>query len=174
MKSEKLLFLIGEIDDKFIEEAAMPYKRKPHYIRYAALAASFLILVFVAVSAFGGGGIKTAFDSSFNGMGTAPETAYNDNHLVADSAATATSSDDADDEKTSDYGYGFLAVITSIDTETRTITVWFKEKNQFFEQTIEIDYDTIAEIIPFEELTVNQQVEVLVSVNETAEISSIR
>lgn len=177
MKSEKLLSLIGEIDDKFIEEAAMPYKRKPHYIRYGALAASFLILVFVAVSAFGGGAVKTAFDSSFNGMGTAPETANDNKYTVtADSAATNTadSHDDTADESPQEYGYAFLAVITSIDEENRIITVQFNEKNQFFEQTVEIDYDAIEEIILFEELTVNQQIEVLINVNETAEIYSVR
>jgi len=181
LKSEKLLFLIGEIDDKFIEEAAIPYKQKPHYLRYGALAASFLIIVFVAISAFGNVGSKFSAGSSFldgaanlitNAGNKAPETAYDENKsYTADS--TTIDSDIADDGNT-DYGLGFYAIINNIDIEKRIITVTFNEKNNFFEQTIEINYDTLKGTIPFEELSINEKIEVLVSVNDTAEIVSIR
>ena len=172
MKSEKLLSLIGEIDDKFIEEASVPYKRKPHYVRYGALAASFLILIF-AVFSFINGDVQIASDNAFNGL--APETAIDGaNNFIADYTTTADSHDDVKDTDVKDYGYGFMAVIISIDAQNRTITVDFNEENQFFSDIIEIDYNTLSGAEPFENFKVSDEIEVLVSVNDIAEIVSIR
>ena len=178
MKSEKLLSLIGEIDDKFIEEAAMPYKRKPHYIRYGALAASFIFLVLVAISGFGRGMRKSAgFDGSFVVNNFAPETAYDDKNLVADSTTTQVSHEDADDESSyhpsgniggiSEYAYGYYATVIKIDTENRIITLKFNEKNDEFGETIDIKFDSLKDGEKIEDLSVNENVELLVSKTET-------
>lgn len=49
MKGEKLLDLIGEIDDKFIEEFNMESKRKTNY-KYFALAASIFLLIGISLA----------------------------------------------------------------------------------------------------------------------------
>ena len=100
------------------------------------------------------------------------ESAPDKYSVTADSATT--SHDDTADESPQDYGYGFMAVITSINAENHTITVDFIEENQFFSDIIEINYDTLFGAEPFATFAVNDEIEVLVSVNDIAEISSIR
>ena len=81
MKNKRLLNLIGDVDDKFIEEAASATQNPRHgWVKWAALAAC-LCLILVGAFAFGKdkAPVLTPNDSAASGVATL----YNDKIYIA-------------------------------------------------------------------------------------------